>query len=80
MTVRRGGLDVFHGTTSTAELRRSLDELVSYLGRAMDFPDGALLMTGTGIVPDASFSLLPGDVVEIDGGPLGLLRNTTERV
>lgn len=80
MTVRRDGLEVFHGTTSTAELRRSLDELVAYLGQAMDFPDGALLMTGTGIVPDASFSLGPGDLVEIDGGPLGLLRNATERV
>ena len=80
MTVRRDGLDVFHGTTSTGELRRSVDELVAYLGRAMDFPDGAFLMTGTGIVPDASFSLRPGDVVEIDGGPLGILRNATERV
>ncbi len=80
MTVHRRGLAVFHGTTSTAELRRSLEELVAYLGLAMDFPDGALLMTGTGIVPDASFSLLPGDIVEIDGGPLGILRNTTERV
>ncbi len=80
MTIRRGDVDVFHGTTSTAQLRRTPEDLVGYLGRAMDFPDGALLMTGTGIVPDASFSLLPGDVVEIDGGPLGLLRNATERI
>ena len=46
----------------------------------MDFPDGAMLMTGTGIVPDASFTLLPGDLVEIDGGPLGVLHNPTELV
>ena len=57
-----------------------LDDLVAYLGRAMDFPDGVLLMTGTGIVPEASFSLQSGDVVEIDGGPLGVLRNATRRV
>ena len=37
-------------------------------------------MTGTGIVPDASFTLQAGDIVEIDGGPLGVLRNPTERV
>ena len=70
----------FTGSTSTAALRRSLEELVAYLGRALDFPDGALLMTGTGIVPDASFTLQAGDIVEIDGGPLGVLRNPTERV
>jgi len=80
MTVRRDGDVAFHGTTSTAELRRSPDDLVAYLGRAMDFPDGALLMTGTGIVPDASFSLRAGDIIEIDGGPLGILRNTARSV
>jgi 2-dehydro-3-deoxy-D-arabinonate dehydratase len=80
MTVRREGLDIFRGSASTTELRRSFDELVAYLGRAMDFPDGVMLMTGTGVVPDTSFSLMPGDIVEIDGGPLGVLDNPTERV
>jgi len=80
LTVRRGTGQAFTGSTSTAALRRSLEELVAYLGRAMDFPDGALLMTGTGIVPDASFTLQAGDTVEIDGGPLGVLHNPTERV
>ena len=80
LTVHRGADIAFTGSTSTAALRRSLEELVAYLGRALDFPDGALLMTGTGIVPDASFTLEAGDIVEIDGGPLGILRNATERV
>ena len=80
LTVRRGSDVVFTGSTSTTALRRSLGELVAWLGRALDFPDGALLMTGTGIVPGASFTLQPGDAVEIDGGPLGVLRNTTDRV
>jgi hypothetical protein len=34
------------------EMRRSFDELAAYLGRALSFPVGAFLMTGTGIVPD----------------------------
>ncbi|MFL5650028.1 MAG: fumarylacetoacetate hydrolase family protein [Chloroflexota bacterium] len=80
LTVRRGADVAFAGSTSTAALRRSPDELVAWLGRALDFPDGALLMTGTGIVPDASFTLQPGDDVEIDGGPLGILRNPVDRV
>ena len=80
LTVHRSAGQAFTGSTSTAALRRSLEELVAYLGRALDFPDGALLMTGTGIVPDASFTLQAGDIVEIDGGPLGVLRNPTERV
>jgi 2-dehydro-3-deoxy-D-arabinonate dehydratase len=38
-------------------------------------PHGAMLFTGTGIVPDASFTLHEGDVVKIDGGVLGQLNN-----
>src|SRR4051794_5075916 len=53
LTISRGGDVAFTGSTSTAALRRSPEELVAWLGRALDFPDGALLMTGTGIVPDA---------------------------
>jgi 2-dehydro-3-deoxy-D-arabinonate dehydratase len=80
LTVRRGGAVAYTGSTSTSALRRSPEELVAWLGRALDFPDGALLMTGTGIVPDSSFTLQSGDSVEIDGGPLGVLRNPTELV
>lgn len=46
----------------------------------MDFPDGVFLMTGTGVVPDAPFTLAAGDVVTIDGGPLGVLENPVEVV
>ncbi len=80
LTIRRGEAVPFSGSTTTGQLKRDPDDLVGYLGRAMDFPDGAMLMTGTGIVPDAAFTLLPGDRVEIDGGPLGVLHNPTELV
>jgi 2-dehydro-3-deoxy-D-arabinonate dehydratase len=39
------------------------------------FPDGAILLTGTGVVPDAPFTLHAGDVVRIDAGSLGVLEN-----
>jgi 2-dehydro-3-deoxy-D-arabinonate dehydratase len=80
LTIARAGTVVFDGRTSTDQMRRRLEELVAALGAAMTFPDGALLMTGTGIVPDAPFTLLPGDIVEIDGGPLGILENPTTLV
>jgi 2-dehydro-3-deoxy-D-arabinonate dehydratase len=56
---------VFHGETSTSFIQRDFEELAEYLGRELSFPQGVLLMTGTGIVPPDDFSLKPGDVVHI---------------
>ncbi|RMG40602.1 MAG: 2-hydroxyhepta-2,4-diene-1,7-dioate isomerase [Planctomycetota bacterium] len=75
MRVRRGGETVFEGTTSLGEMARTFEELVSWLGREISFPHGALLMTGTGIVPDDDFTLLDGDVVFIEADPIGVLTN-----
>ena len=80
VVIVRGGATVFDEATSTERIRRPLAELVSWLGRAMDFPAGAVLLTGTGIVPPASFTLAEGDVVSVDGGPLGRLVNTVQWV
>lgn len=75
LSVRRGDAVIFDGRTSTARLRRSFAELASHLGRALTFPHGVVLLTGTGIVPDPPFTLLPGDVVRIEMGDLGTLEN-----
>ncbi len=76
LVVRRDGTEAFTGETSTRQLARSLSELVDYLCRANDFPDGAALATGTGIVPELDFALRPGDVVEIEIDEVGRLVNT----
>ena len=68
--------EAFSGETSTAQLARSLSDLVDYLCRANHFPDGAALATGTGIVPELDFTLQPGDVVEIEIDDVGRLVNT----
>ena len=73
--VDRGDDVAFTGTTSTANLIRGFDELTGWLTAALTFPAGAILLTGTGIVPDESFSLQPGDVVTIDVAGLGTLAN-----
>lgn len=65
LEITRGGQRAFEGETRSSEMKRSLGELASYLGRELTFAQGAFLMTGTGIVPPEGFSLRPGDVVTI---------------
>lgn len=77
--VRKGG-EVFQGSTSTARMRRSFDELATYLRRHNPLPPVTVLLTGTGIVPPDEFTLLEGDVVEISSPLLGTLRNPVEVV
>jgi 2-dehydro-3-deoxy-D-arabinonate dehydratase len=74
--IARGSNIAFSGDTTLAELKRTPEFLVSYLFRENNFPAGALLMTGTGIVPPDSFTLAPGDVVRITIDPIGTLENT----
>ncbi|XXY48964.1 fumarylacetoacetate hydrolase family protein [Sorangium sp. So ce269] len=75
LAIRRRGEAVFAGETSTARMRRAPEELVAYLTRELSFPAGVVLMTGTGIVPPDSFTLEPGDVVEITIPGAGTLVN-----
>jgi 2-dehydro-3-deoxy-D-arabinonate dehydratase len=74
--IARDGKTEFSGATTLAELKRAPELLVSYLFRENNFPAGAFLMTGTGIVPPDSFTLAPGDVVRITIDPIGTLENT----
>jgi 2-dehydro-3-deoxy-D-arabinonate dehydratase len=66
---------LFSGETSTASMRRSFDELAAWLVRENPVPAGSVLLTGTGLVPPADFTLEPGHVVEIRVPGIGLLRN-----
>jgi 2-dehydro-3-deoxy-D-arabinonate dehydratase len=75
MTIARGGEPVFEGETSTAKIHRDLDELAAFLGRYNDFPYGAVLLTGTGIVPGDDFTLQDGDEVSITIQGIGTLTN-----
>jgi 2-dehydro-3-deoxy-D-arabinonate dehydratase len=80
LTIDRDGETVFDDTTSTGQMARSFEFLASYLGRALLFPAGAMLLTGTGIVPDLPFTLEAGDDVRIAIGGLGVLRNPVDQV
>lgn len=75
LQIARAGGGVFSGETHTGNIRRRPDELVAYLGRALSFPDGAVLLTGAGIVPPDTFTLAAGDEVSITIDAVGTLRN-----
>jgi 2-dehydro-3-deoxy-D-arabinonate dehydratase len=76
LVIRRDGAEVFTGTTSTGQLIRELQDLVDVLFVPNEFPDGVILATGTGIVPELDFALRAGDVVEISVSEVGTLTNT----
>jgi 2-dehydro-3-deoxy-D-arabinonate dehydratase len=79
LQVRRGDEIVFTGRTDTGQIVRPLPDLVSWLYEEQDFPDGAVLSTGTGIVPDLEFSLDAGDEVTIAVERIGELTNPVVR-
>src|SRR3954449_7925044 len=78
LTISRGGEAVFTGDTQLTLLRRRPQELVDWLFRAQDFPVGAVLLTGTSIIPAPEFTLQAGDEVRIAITGLGELINIVE--
>jgi 2-dehydro-3-deoxy-D-arabinonate dehydratase len=80
LEIERDGQTVYHGETSLARMARSLEDLIDWLGRENDFPDGVILLTGTGIVPPDDFSLEDGDRVSISIDGIGTLTNPATRV
>jgi len=76
IAIERAGASVFEGETSVDRIKRSFAELAEYLFRSQTFPHGAVLLTGTGIVPPDSFTLQPEDRVRITISGLGTLENT----
>jgi len=73
--IQRGDKNAFSGATSLKEMKRTPEELVQYLYRASSFPQGAFLLTGTGIVPPDSFTLQMGDEIRITIPEIGTLIN-----
>jgi 2-dehydro-3-deoxy-D-arabinonate dehydratase len=74
--IRRGAKVEFAGGTVLSEMKRDFRTLVDYLYRETSFPDGCLLMTGTGIVPPDEFTLNHGDEILITVEGIGTLQNT----
>ena len=76
ISISRAGAEVFSGQTAVSQIKRSFPELAGFLCRSQEFPRGAILLTGTGVVPPNDFTLAPGDVVRIAISGVGELVNT----
>jgi 2-dehydro-3-deoxy-D-arabinonate dehydratase len=75
LEITRGGDLAYSGHTDTGQLKRTFGDLVHWLFAEQDFPDGAIISTGTGIVPELDFTLLDGDTVAITIDGIGRLTN-----
>ena len=71
----RGGREIFSGTTGIGQIKRTFSDLTDHLWRCQSFPHGVILLTGTGVVPDESFTLAAGDAIAIDISGIGRLAN-----
>src|SRR5213594_3171055 len=80
LEIRRGGEIVFEGESFIDQIKRPFDELAGYLFRSQVFSHGAMLLTGTGIVPPDNFTLRPDDAVRISISGIGTLENPVVEV
>ncbi len=78
LVINRGGKNVFENSIAINQIKRSFDELVSFVFRECSFPHGCLIMTGTGIVPGHEFTLKSKDEIRISIEGIGELVNTVQ--
>ena len=78
--IQRDGKGIFKGETSVDQIKRSFKELAEFLFRSQVFSHGAILFTGTGIVPPDNFTLLSGDQIKIEITGIGRLENEVQVV
>jgi 2-dehydro-3-deoxy-D-arabinonate dehydratase len=78
LQINRENRPVFEGNIAISQIKRKLEELVSFVFRECSFPYGCLIMTGTGIVPEHDFTLRSGDEIKISIDGIGTLVNQVE--
>ncbi|HET6766260.1 MAG TPA: fumarylacetoacetate hydrolase family protein [Chitinophagaceae bacterium] len=78
LMINRHGKNVFEGSIAISQIKRTFQELVSFVYRECSFPYGCLIMTGTGIVPGSDFTLQSGDLIRISIDSIGELVNPVQ--
>jgi 2-dehydro-3-deoxy-D-arabinonate dehydratase len=79
LEIHRDGERIFAGATSVGAMKRGFDELAAALYRELSFPAGAVLLTGTGVVPPDDITLHDGDRVRIAVEGVGVLQHDIYR-
>jgi 2-dehydro-3-deoxy-D-arabinonate dehydratase len=75
LKINRNSKTVFEGNIGISQMKRTPEELVSFVFRECSFPHGCLIMTGTGIVPEHDFTLETNDEIKISIDRIGTLVN-----
>jgi 2-dehydro-3-deoxy-D-arabinonate dehydratase len=75
LAVKRKAKEAFRGATDLGQMVRTFEDLIAWLYRENDFPNGAFLLTGTGVVPPDDFTLEDGDVISMEVTGIGTLTN-----
>ena len=78
LVIDRNGKKVFENSIPISQIKRKFEELVSFVYRECSFPNGCLIMTGTGIVPGHDFTLKSKDEINISIDNIGTLSNTVQ--
>ncbi|MEO6836984.1 MAG: fumarylacetoacetate hydrolase family protein [Ginsengibacter sp.] len=78
LEINRNNSTIFEGNIGINQMKRTLEELVSFVFRECSFPNGCLIMTGTGIVPGNDFTLKSGDEIKISIDHIGTLTNKVD--
>lgn len=79
LSILRNGNIVFEDSITIDQMKRKVEELVSFVYKECSFPSGCLIMTGTGIVPPNSFTLQEADEIKISIDGIGTLTNIVKR-
>ncbi|MCB1124361.1 MAG: fumarylacetoacetate hydrolase family protein [Verrucomicrobiae bacterium] len=79
LIIKRNSKVAFYGNCKVSDMKRTFEDLRKYFLRELEIPQGAFLMTGTGIIPDHDFTLQPNDEVNITIEPIGTLTNYVVR-
>jgi len=75
LTINRNKQTVFTDSITINQMKRTPEELASFVYRECSFPNGCMIMTGTGIVPANDFTLQSGDEISIAIDNIGKLVN-----
>jgi len=78
LEINRNNVKVFEGNIGINQMKRTPEELVSFVFRECSFPNGCLIMTGTGIVPGNDFTLQAEDEIKISIDHIGTLINVVK--
>lgn len=78
LEINRKNITIFEGNIGINQMKRTPEELVSFVYRECSFPNGCLIMTGTGIVPGNDFTLQSGDEIKISIDNIGTLINVVK--